>query len=168
MQAKCSANNVSEALILRASFFGIFTKINILFVKYLIFVGKGDITLNNHDRALYLLTNYQRIAASYLRIDKGHPDYNRMQNYIQKMKKYFEILHTKPCPNTNFLSSEIPERKKMKELYLDTLNYSYFLTEQLSSKKIIAVLNEKYKVDLTPVKLSKIKARAVSWFETVL
>ena len=128
-------------------------------------LGKPDI---KYQKAMYLLVNYRKIANDFDVLVPEDAEYSAAESYVKQMDKFREKLKKVELPDTGFLKKSKLSEEKMRELYFDTLNFSYFSKEYKSSSEIIEIFKEKYGINLNPARLTKLKSEVVKFFSFVV
>lgn len=128
-------------------------------------LSKPDI---KYQKAMYLLVNYRKIANDFDVLVPEDAEYSAAESYVKQMDKFREKLKKVELPDTGFLKKSKLSEEKMRELYFDTLDFSYFSKEYKSSAEIIEIFKEKYGINLNPARLTKLKSEVVKFFSFVV
>lgn len=123
---------------------------------------------NSYQKAMYLLVNYRRIVNKFDTLVPEDEEYLPAESYIKKMNEYLGKLKDTDIPDTGFLKKSKLNRDEKKKLYIDTLHFSYFSPDYMSSDEIIKILTKKYGLKLNPARLTKLKSNAVKFFSFVV
>ncbi len=121
-----------------------------------------------YQKAMYLLVNYRKIANDFDVLVPEDAEYSAAESYVKQMDKFREKLKKVELPDTGFLKKSKLSEKKMRELYFDTLDFSYFSKEYKSSAEMIEIFKEKYGINLNPARLTKLKSEVVKFFSFVV